>query len=160
MRVCLHCTHTYAQLLSWIDLLISLFDARRHHRAELWHQRCEHPRRPSLSHTLSSFSFKCNKSFPSTLHACRLWKHVRLPFQDSNSRASFPFALVHCDASTSPVTSISGYQYYLVIILDDYSHFTWTFLLRHKSDLRSHLVKFHDYVSMQFQRPIAGLQTG
>uniref|UniRef100_A0A453J2V5 Integrase catalytic domain-containing protein n=1 Tax=Aegilops tauschii subsp. strangulata TaxID=200361 RepID=A0A453J2V5_AEGTS len=41
--------------------------------------------------------------------------------------------LIHCDLWTSPVCSFSGFQYYLVI-LDDYSHYFWTFPLRHKSD--------------------------
>jgi hypothetical protein len=36
------------------------------------------------------------------------------------------FDLVHCDLWTS-VASISGYKYYLVI-LDDCSHYVWTFL--------------------------------
>jgi hypothetical protein len=36
------------------------------------------------------------------------------------------FDLVHCDLWTSPILSLSGYKYYLVI-LDDYSHFPWTF---------------------------------
>ncbi|KAK1604353.1 hypothetical protein QYE76_028026 [Lolium multiflorum] len=55
-------------------------------------------------------------------------------------------ASAHMDAH--PVPSNSGYNYYLVI-LDDYSHFVWTFPLRRKSDV----------VSTQFGRPIHALQT-
>jgi hypothetical protein len=41
---------------------------------------------------------------------------------------------VHCDLWTSPITSVSGFKYYLVI-LDDCSHFLWTFPLRFKYDI-------------------------
>jgi hypothetical protein len=64
-------------------------------------------------------------------HACQL--HVRLPFPSSNSRASANFDLIHCDLWTSPIPSVCGYKYYL-IILDDCSHYSWTFPLRLKSD--------------------------
>jgi hypothetical protein len=47
--------------------------------------------------------------------------------------AAQPFDLVHCDLWTSPVLSLSGYKYYLVI-LDDFCHFLWTSPLRLKSD--------------------------
>ncbi|KAL8138282.1 hypothetical protein V2J09_004283, partial [Rumex salicifolius] len=47
------------------------------------------------------------------------------------SITSAPFELIHCDLWTSPVLSISGFKYYLVII-DDFSHYalhTVTYLL-------------------------------
>jgi hypothetical protein len=44
-------------------------------------------------------------------------------------------------------------------ILDDFSHYTWNFPLRHKSDACSVLVDFFAYVQTQFQRPILALQT-
>jgi hypothetical protein len=58
---------------------------------------------------------------------------------------------VHCDLWTSPVLSLSGYKYYLVI-LDDYSHFLWTFPLRLKSDTFTTLTHFFAWVSTQFRR--------
>jgi hypothetical protein len=51
------------------------------------------------------------------------------------------FQLLHCDLWTSPITSVSGHKYYLVI-LDDYSHYLWTFPLRLKSDTFSTLSNF------------------
>jgi hypothetical protein len=36
------------------------------------------------------------------------------------------------DLWTSPVLSISGFKYYLVVV-DDFSHYSWTFSLRAKS---------------------------
>jgi hypothetical protein len=54
--------------------------------------------------------------------------------------------------------SNSGYQYYLVV-LDDYSHYTWTFLLHHKSDVLPILISFHAFVRTQFQVTIMCLQS-
>ena len=54
--------------------------------------------------------------------------------------------------------SNSGLSYYLVI-LDDFSHFTWTFPLRRKSDVASSLHAFYAYVATHFHRTIAHLQT-
>ncbi|KAK1686527.1 hypothetical protein QYE76_047375 [Lolium multiflorum] len=65
---------------------------------------------------------------------------------------------VGSDVWTSPVPSNSGYNYYLVV-LDDYSHFVWTFPLRRKSDVAATLTAFFAFVSTQFGRPIHALQT-
>jgi len=73
-------------------------------------------------------------------HACQLGRHVRLPFF-TFSHAAHAFDLVHCDLWTSPVLSISGYKYYLVVV-DDFSHFSWTFPLRTKSETFPTLIHF------------------
>ena len=83
---------------------------------------------------------------------------MRLPFASSHKVASRPFELLHCDVWTSPVISNSGYKYYLVI-LDDHTHFAWTFPLQIKSDVLPTLICFHAYVRTQFRSSIASLQT-
>jgi transposase InsO family protein len=87
-----------------------------------------------------------------------LGKHARLPFSSSNNVAAFPFQLLHCDVWTSPILSNSGFKFYLVL-LDDYSHFAWTFPLRYKSDVLPTLISFHAFVPTQFQLQIPCLQT-
>lgn len=93
----------------------------------LWNSRLGHPREEALRRILISCGFSYSKSDKHSCHACRLGKHVRLPFTESNNISSFPFQLLHCDLWTSPIPSNSGFQFYLVI-LDDYSHFAWTSL--------------------------------
>jgi hypothetical protein len=58
---------------------------------------------------------------------------------------------------TSPVLNISGYNYYLVII-DDFSHYSWTFLLRAKSDTFPTLLHFFAWASTQFGLTIKVVQ--
>jgi hypothetical protein len=55
------------------------------------------------------------------------------------------------------VISNSGYKYYLVI-LDDHTHYVWTFPLRNKSEVLPTVIYFHAYVRTQFSASIASLQ--
>jgi hypothetical protein len=100
-----------------------------------WHRRLGHPGAATLHHLAQTSSISCNSKADGNhlCHACQLGRHVRLPFSSSPSRASLNFDLIHCDLWTSPVPSVSGFKYYLVI-LDHCSHFVWTFPLRLKSD--------------------------
>jgi len=81
--------------------------------------------------------------------SCQLGKHVRLPFSSSSLVSYVPFQIVHADVWTSPVSSFSGFKYYLVLI-DDFTHYIWTFPLRAKSDVIDCLIAFHAYVRTQF----------
>jgi hypothetical protein len=82
---------------------------------------------------------------------------VGLPFPSSSTRVLQPFDLVHCDLWTSPISSVSGYKYYLAI-LDDCTHYSWTFLLRQKPDTFPTLSHFFAFVSTQFGRTIRSVQ--
>ena len=99
-----------------------------------------------------------NKSTEHFCNACQLWKHTRLPFTSTISDSYFPFQLLHADVWTSPIASVFGFQLHLVI-LDDYSHYVWTFPLRQKSDVTLTLISFHSYVCTHFQRQIVAFQT-
>ena len=66
------------------------------------------------------------------------------------------FDLVHCDLWTSPVLSLSGYKYYLVVV-DDFSHYSWTFPLRAKSETFPTL-HFFAWVSTQFGLTVKAVQ--
>ena len=125
----------------------------------LWHQRLGHPHATTLSSILSEFSIPCNRDShnPTVCESCQLGKHVRLPFSTSFSSSTFPFELLHCDLWTSPHNSVSGFKYYLVI-LDDFTHFVWTFPLRNKSDVHTIFLNFQRYVATHFLLPIRFIQ--
>jgi hypothetical protein len=65
--------------------------------------------------------------------------------------------LTSYDLWTSPVLSVSGYKYYLVI-LDYCTHYSWTFPLCQKSDTFPTLSHFFAFVSTQFGRTIQSVQ--
>jgi hypothetical protein len=124
----------------------------------LWHRRLGHLGREALSKLIKSSVISCNKDdLRHVCHACQLGRHVRLPFGSSSSRATHNFDLIHCDLWTSPIVSVSGYKYYLVI-LDDCSHYIWTFPLRLKSDTFPTLTNFFAYVHTQFGTTVKSVQ--
>jgi hypothetical protein len=53
--------------------------------------------------------------------------------------------------------SVSGYKYCLVIV-DDFSHYSWTFPLRLKSNIFTTIFHFFAMVSTQFGRTIRAVQ--
>jgi len=99
----------------------------------------------------------CSKEPSSICHACQLGRHTRLPFRSSNSRATSNLDLIHYDLWTSHVPSVCGFKYYL-LVLDDCSHYLWTFSLRVKSDTLSTLANFFSYVRTQFGAMVKAIQ--
>ncbi|GJW05705.1 ribonuclease H-like domain-containing protein [Tanacetum coccineum] len=124
----------------------------------LWHQRLGHPG-DTVIQTLSSRGLvSYNKQNTQHLcRACQLGKQTKLPFQRSTSIVTSPFDIIHSDLWTSPVSSMSGYKYY-VLFLDHYSHFLWVYPLHRKSDAQSKLLHFRAFVKTQFNREIKAFQ--
>ncbi len=83
-------------------------------------------------------SLKCNDSLTNSVKThCTHYlagKMHQLPFPVSNKSVSSPFALVHADLwGPVPIMSYTGFRYYLVLV-DEFTKFTWTYLLKHKLD--------------------------
>jgi hypothetical protein len=87
-----------------------------------WHRRLGHPGPDALSSLSQSSFIQCTSKKHDFCHACQLAKHIRLPFCSSSHCPEHPFDLIHLDLWTSPIVSVSGSKYYLVI-LDDYTHY-------------------------------------
>jgi hypothetical protein len=122
-----------------------------------WHRRLGHPGPDALSSlSRSSFIF-CTSTTHDFCHACQLGKHTRLSFSSSSSRAEKAFDLLHLDLWTSPVVSVFGLKYYLVI-LDDFTHYLCTFPLKQKSDTFTTLSNFIAYVATQFSCTVKAIQ--
>jgi hypothetical protein len=105
-----------------------------------WHHRLGHPDVDTMSKLSNVSSIICSSCTHDLCHVCQLGHHTCIPFVSSASHVNNNFDLIHYDLLTSSMVSISVCKYYL-IILDDHSHFVWTFLLRVKSDIFSHIVK-------------------
>nr|GEW93311.1 ribonuclease H-like domain-containing protein [Tanacetum cinerariifolium] len=125
---------------------------------QTWHQRLGHPGSKVLRRLVSNNVISCNKEKPPILcHACQLGKHVWLSFVRYNTIVSSCFEIVNSDVWTSPITSLSGFKYY-VLFLDHYSQFVLVFPLIHKSDVLSNFVLFRNYVRTQFKCEIRSFQ--
>jgi hypothetical protein len=122
-----------------------------------WHRRLGHPGPDALSSLSRSSLIQCTSKKHDFYHACQLGKHTRLPFCSSSHRAEHSFDLIHLDPWTSPIVSVLGSKYYLVI-LDDFTHYIWTFPLKLKSDTFTTMSHFFAYVSTQFGRTLKAIQ--
>lgn len=126
--------------------------------SSIWHKRLGHVNDASLNYLISAKSISCNKRhLPTCCEACQMGKHLKLPFYDSNKTVSSLFEIVHSDIWTSPISSISGFKYY-VLFLDHFSHFLWVYPLRYKSEVFSKFTHFSAYVKTQFKTTIQSFQ--
>jgi hypothetical protein len=83
----------------------------------------------------------------------------QLPFPVSNKNVKSPFELVHADLwGPAPVLSYTGFRFYLVLV-DEFTKFTWVYLLKHKSDTFKIFTQFQAMVHTQFSLPIKTLRT-
>ncbi|KAD7477448.1 hypothetical protein E3N88_00584 [Mikania micrantha] len=125
---------------------------------DLWHRRLGQPG-SDLLHILNKqnvISFRNNVS-KRLCQSCVFGKQVKLPFYASNSVTCLPFDIVHSDLWISPTISSGGHRYYIVF-LDDYTNYVWTFPLANKSSVYSIFLKFHSYLTTQFERGIKSFQ--
>ena len=100
---------------------------------DLWHSRLGH-----LSPSLLSFIAKNFSKFSiQSNNACPIYplaKQIRLPFGSSAISSTKPFKIIHCDIwGRYRHPSLSGAHYFLTIV-NDYTRFTWIFLMGHKNE--------------------------
>jgi hypothetical protein len=92
---------------------------------------------------------------------CPLAKQHKLSFPVSSSKSNFVFDIVfflnsvfdivHCDiCGPFSIESINGSRFFLTIV-DDYSRYTWIYLLHSKSQTRQLLQSFFTLIQTQFQ---------
>jgi len=87
-----------------------------------------------------------------------LSKSTRLPFPSSTSYSVKPFDLVHSDVWGPVIESFDGYKYFITFV-DDFSCFTWLYLLKTKSEVATVFQNFHHLVHTQFSSKIKILRS-
>jgi len=79
-----------------------------------------------------------------------LAKQTRLSFPISSIQSAKIFDLIHCDIwGPQKIETHSGAHYFLTIV-DDYSRFTWVFLMKFKFETQGLLKSFITFVHTQF----------
>jgi len=53
---------------------------------------------------------------------------------------------------------MQGFKYFLIVV-DDYSHYTWVIMLHNKSEVINHIINSTHYVKTQFHTKIKTIQT-
>lgn len=102
----------------------------------LWHRRLGHPDFKIVEHVLNSYNIPFDSMKTSILcHPCCVSKAHRLPYTDSNTVYSQPLELIHSDLwGPASNTSRNGFSY-CVTFIDQFSRYTWIYLLKLKSDV-------------------------
>ena len=95
-----------------------------------------------------------NKKSSGLCKSYALSKSCRLPFFPSTNKATVPIAKIHCDLwGPAPVLFNQAFRYYTIFV-DDFSHFTWLYPLKRKSDFYRIFFNLQAMVEKQFQREI------
>ena len=101
----------------------------------LWHSRLGHASISrvkqlvyrGLSGSVSNKSFDCMP--------CQFGKQTALPFNNSVSHALSSFDLIHSDVwGPSPISTLGGSRYF-VIVVDDFSQYSWIYLFKNSFEL-------------------------
>jgi transposase InsO family protein len=125
----------------------------------LWHQKLAHVDMRNLhklqkeGKILGLINIAFEKDRP--CEACQAGKQVRAPHHAKNIMViTRPLELLHMDL-LSPIAYISiGGNKYGIIIVDDYSHFTWVFFLQDKGETQEVLKKFLKLAQNKFDTKV------
>ena len=104
---------------------------------DTWHRRLGHPTAPVVRQVVSRNKLPCvstPSSHESVCDACQQAKSHQLPHSRSQNKSSAPLELVFSDVWGPALDSVGRKNYYDSFI-DDFSKFTWIYLLKHKSEV-------------------------
>jgi transposase InsO family protein len=121
---------------------------------ELWHSRLGHVSLPRIQTLVSRGLLGSVSSSPFDCMPCQLGKQPALPFNNSESIASATFDLIHSDVwGPSPVPTVGGSRYF-VIFVDDFSRYTWIYLMKNRSEVLTIYRDFAKMVQTQYSKAI------
>jgi hypothetical protein len=108
-------------------------------KEELWHQRLGHMNYADLAKAAKRGAIidlpTMDKIEKSICGACQLGKQIRTPHKKTSGiLTSHNLELLHMDLMGPTRTESLGGKRYIMVIVDDYSRYTWVMLLREKSD--------------------------
>ena len=120
----------------------------------LWHKRLGHPSAKLLHSAIQpvnvAFTFNKIDECCSSCTSCISAKMHRFPLNKHDIQSTSMLQIVHSDVwGPTPISSSFGYSYYVVFI-DDFTRYTWFFLLKQKSELFVVFKHFQNLVETQY----------
>lgn len=125
-----------------------------------WHNQLGHPSFAIVHQVLSRsrIPFVSSENKETVCDACQKGKSHQLPYPRSTCVSSSRLELNFSDVWGPAPTSVGRNNYY-VSFIDDFSKFTWVYLLRQKSDVFQKFHEFQNLVERQFNKKIVTVQT-
>jgi hypothetical protein len=119
-----------------------------------------HPAMQVVQRVVKEFSLSCQLDSNKELVCgpCQQEKSHQLPYPKSVSVSSQPLELIFLDV-WGPAPDSVGINKYYVSFIDDYSKFTWVYLLKFKSDVFQKFHEFQNLVERLFNRKIIVIQS-
>jgi hypothetical protein len=125
-----------------------------------WHSRPGHPSIPLVQRVVRAFDLPCLdqeiKDF--VCDACQQAKSHQLPYPTSTSVSRHPLELVFSDV-WGPAPESAGHYKYYVSFIDNFTKFTWIYLIKFKSEVFQNFHEFQALVERLFNRKIIAMQT-
>jgi len=130
----------------------------------LWHRRLSHMNFKDLNKLVIGdlvrglLTLKFEKDH--LCASCELGKKSRKSHPTIiNTNIAEPLELLHTDlCGPSAIESVAGNKYILVVV-DDFSRFTWVFFLKHKSEATSHLINFIKQNELTLRNPVRKIRS-
>ena len=88
--------------------------------------------------------------------SCQKGKSHQLPYPVSTSVSSKPLELIFSDVWGQAPLSVGRHKYY-VSFIDDYSKYTWIYLIKNKSDVFQVFQNFQALVERKFNSKIIAI---
>lgn len=123
-----------------------------------WHYKLGHVSNKVLKQICSQYSDIPYQEI-NACDTCHFSKQKKLPYSFSFSRTTRFFELIHVDIwGPMNTTFLDGFKYFVTVV-DDFTRFTWTHLIRLKSDTRSILQNFITFIENQFDLKLKRLRS-
>ena len=124
-----------------------------------WHARLGHPSPQIVRSILVLNKIPCSRdSTPSICNACQLAKSHQLPYSSSVHHSSSPLDLIFSDVWGPAPTSVGGYKYYISFI-DDFSKFSWIYLMHDRSEAPRIFMQFKTHIERLLDTTIKRVQS-
>jgi hypothetical protein len=119
-------------------------------KSAIWHFRLGHVSNKCITKMIQLYPSISINNKTDACDICQFSKQKKLSFPLSTSIANSKFELLYCDIwGPLVVPSVHGYKYFLTIV-DDYTRFVWTILLKTKAEVSTKLQNFIIMIENQF----------
>ena len=130
----------------------------------LWHQQFRHINKRSLQKLARDDMVKgLNFNYTKDIDFCETCiegKHKKSAFPTSgSSRATQPLDLVHSDLCGKINARSLGWAEYFLTFIDDCTHFTWVYMLKHKSEVFDCFLRWKALVKKSSGRKLKTFRT-
>lgn len=128
--------------------------------SSIWYQRPRHTSSSRMTFILKNLvSDTTENHFNFHYSTCHFAKQKRTTFSLVASRASSPFEPIHMNVWGSFSTTIYDEKKYFLTLVDDFTRFTWVYLLQLKSECFAYFAKFHAKVCTKFDYNIKNIRS-